>query len=199
MILTSGCYPDVISNQKGGDIEMSRSKKFIIIGVVGALLLVASIGGVAYAQAGEGEGPGAMLDKVCEIYQQNTGTTINQQALKDAFAQAREEMRPPALPAPQDRPQMDPEAMKDRLQNLVTDGKITQAQADEFTAWLNAKPDTTSFEQQLQDWQEGRPEMPAEMKAWLEAKPDIPFGFGPPGHGKFPGPRGFGGPCAPAE
>jgi len=178
---------------------MSRSKKFIIIGVVGALLLVASIGGVVYAQTGDGEGPGAMLDKVCEIYQQNTGTTIDQQALKDAFAQAREEMRPLAPPTPKDRPQMDPEAtMQDRLLNLVNDGKITQAQADEFTAWLNAKPDTTAFEQQVQAWQEGRPEMPAEMKEWLEAKPDIPL-LGFPGHGKFPGPRGFGGPCAPAE
>lgn len=179
---------------------MSRSKKFIIIGVVGAVLLVASIGGVVYAQTGDGEGPGAMLDKVCAIYQQSTGTTIDQQALKNAFAQAREEMRPLAPPIPKDRPRMDdPEAMEERLQNLVNDGKITQAQVDEFTAWLNAKPDTTSFEQQVENWQKARPEVPAEMKEWLEKRPDIPFGFRPPRHGMFPGPRVFGGPCAPTE
>jgi len=179
---------------------MWQSKKLIIIGVVGALLLAGSIGGIAFAQAGNDDGPGALLDKVCEIYQQKTGATIDQQALKDAFTQAREEMRPKAPQdrpaAPQDRPEMGPEAMKDRLQSLVDDGKITQEQADQYKAWLDAKPDTASFEQQVKEWQQARPEMPAEMKAWLEARPDIPFGFGFPGHGKFPGP---GGPCPPAE
>ncbi len=178
---------------------MWHRKKFIIIGVVGALLLAAGIGGIAYAQSGNYDGPGAMLDKVCDIYEQNTNTTIDRQALKDAFAQAREGMRPTAPRdrplAPPPHPKMDPEAMKDRLQALANEGKISQEQVDQYTAWLNAKPDMTSFKQELEKWQQDRPEIPAEMKAWLEKMPEMPFGPDFRGHGRFPS---FGGPCAPA-
>jgi len=164
---------------------MWRSKKFIIMVVAGALLVAGSIGGIAYAQAGNGDdGRGALLDRVCEIYQQKTSATIDQAALKDAFTQAMGEMRSKAPP--------------DRFQTLVDEGKITQEQADQYNAWLNAKPDTASFEQQLKEWQQGRPDVPAELKTWLEARPKIPLGFGFRGHGGFPGMGGPGGQCPPA-
>ena len=152
---------------------MSRSKKFAVVALLAAVLLVGSIGGVAFAQTGNGDDGrpkarcGDLVERVCEIYEQNTGVVIDQEVLKDAFAQVRSEMRPEA---PQNQPKMEPEAMmKDHLQNLVDEGKITQEQADAF-------------------------------QEWLEARPDVPFGFGfPGGHGRFHPAPGMGGPCAPAE
>jgi predicted phosphoribosyltransferase len=137
---------------------MWRSKKFIIIAVSVAVLLVGSIGGVVLAaDNGDDSQPkarcGALLEKVCTIYEQNTGVTIDQEALKEAFSQAASEMRTEAM---QNRPEVGPEAMQNRLQNLVDEGKITQEQ------------------------------MKA-LQEWWDSKPDVPFGFGSPGHGKFRG------------
>ena len=151
---------------------MWRSKKFILVAVLAVVLLAGSIGGVALAaDNGDDSQPkarcGDMLERVCEIYEQNTAVVIDQEALKDAFAQVRGEMRPEA---PQNRPKMEPEAMmKDHLQNLVDEGKITQEQADA-----------------LQEWWEARPDVP------------VGFGF-PGGHGGFHPAPGMGGPYAPAE
>ena len=39
----------------------------------------------------------ALLDKVCEIYEQNTGIAIDPQELQNAFIQAQSEMRDEAL------------------------------------------------------------------------------------------------------
>ncbi len=133
---------------------MSRTKKFIIIGVSVAVLLAGSIFGVVLAADNEDssqpKAPGEdMLPKVCAIYEQKTGVAIDQAALKDAFAQARSEIQK--------------ELEQARLQDMVNQGKITQEQADQF-------------------------------QKWWESKPNVPFGFGFPGHGRFPG---RGGPCAP--
>ena len=103
---------------------MWRRKKFIIIGLLATVLLVGSIGGVALAQTENGDDsqPKTLLDRVAEIL------GIDQQKLEDAFAQAQSDMRDEAL---------------DRyLQKLVDDGKITDVQAGEYKAWLEAKPDT---------------------------------------------------------
>ena len=150
---------------------MWRSKKFILVAVLAAVLLIGSIGGVAFAASnGYDSQPnkaryGALLDKVCEIYQQKTGVTIDKEALKDAFAQAGSEMRPQAPP---NRPEKGPEAMQDRLQNLVDQGKITQEQAGAF-------------------------------QKWWDARPDAPLGFGFPGLGGFHGKGGPCAPPPPAE
>ena len=111
---------------------MWRSKKFIIIAVSVVVLLAGSIGGVALA-AGNGDDsqPKALgtdlLEKVCTIYQQKTGVAIDQAALKDAFAQARNEIQK--------------ELEQARLQDMVKQGKITQEQADQFQKWWESKPD----------------------------------------------------------
>lgn len=81
---------------------MWRSKKFIIVAVLAAVMLVGTISGVVIAaDNGDDSEPEAkyeaLLDRVCEIYQEKTGVTINQQALKDAFAQAQSEMQTEAL------------------------------------------------------------------------------------------------------
>jgi len=117
---------------------MWRSKKFIIVAVLAAVVLVGSIGGVVLAQTGNGDNsqPKAqfdtLLDKVCAIYQQNTGTTIDAKELQKAFDQARSEIQS--------------EAMDKFLQSLVDEGKVTQEQADQYKAWLKSKPDVPLFE-----------------------------------------------------
>jgi hypothetical protein len=172
------------SQKKGGRTEMWRSKKFVVVVLVAAVLIVgSSIGGVVFAQTASGDESqpkarcGDMLGRVCEIYEQETGVTIDQEALKDAFSQAQSEMRPEAMKnrfemrpqALQNRPEMGPEAMQNHLQNLVDKGKITQEQADALQEWWGARPDVT-----------------------------VGFGF-PGGHGGFHPAPGMGGLYAPAE
>ena len=109
---------------------MRRSRKLIIAAVLAAVLLCGSLGGIALANDGD-DGAAtkveALWDRVGELYQQKTGDTLDQEALKEALAEAGEEMRM--------------EAMKDRLQYLVDEGKITQEQADEYLNWQEARPD----------------------------------------------------------
>jgi len=109
---------------------MWRGKKVMVIALA-AILLVGSSVGVVAAQNGDDSQPNAanqtLLDRVCEIYQENTGTTIDQQALQDAFAQARSEIQA--------------EAMQNRLANLVEQGRITQDEADQYLEWWQARPD----------------------------------------------------------
>jgi hypothetical protein len=112
---------------------MWRSKKFLLITVLAVVALAGSIGGVALAQSGDGDNSQpvaqhqALLDKVCAIYEENTGTAIDSGELQKAFDQARSEMRD--------------EALNSYLQKLVDEGKITQEQADQYKAWLKSKPE----------------------------------------------------------
>ena len=112
---------------------MWRSKKFLLVTVLAVVVLLGSIGGVALAQTGNGDSDQpvaqhqALLDKVCAIYEQNTGTAINSAELQKAFDQARTEMKN--------------EALDNYLKGLVDGGKITQEQADQYKAWLESKPD----------------------------------------------------------
>ena len=111
---------------------MRLNKKLIIIAVSVAVLLVGSIAGVVLA-AGNGADNQSkaqgedLLAKVCTIYQQKTGVAIDQTALKDAFTQAGKEMQT--------------EREQARLQDQVTQGKITQDQADQYLKWLQSRPD----------------------------------------------------------
>jgi Fe-S-cluster formation regulator IscX/YfhJ len=142
---------------------MWRSKKYIIIAVLAAVVLAGSIGGAVLADDDEDADPcqahfNTMLDKVCEIYNANTDPDIDREALKDACIQARSEMLPEDMPRFH---KIDSEAMQDHLQELFDQGKITQEQFDEMKARLESMPD------------------------------DAPFGFGFRGMGRphgFPGP-----------
>ncbi len=113
---------------------MWRSKKFILIVALGAVVLAGSIGGIALAQTGSTDNsskPAATLtalwDRVIAIYQQKTGVTLDKTALQDSLAQARKDIQN--------------EALKTKLQAMVTAGKITQAQADEYLQWTESRPD----------------------------------------------------------
>jgi len=154
---------------------MWRRKKFIVIAVLVAVMLAGSIGGVLLAADDEDDSQpearcGALWDKVSEIYEQKTGVALDQEALKDAFAQAQSEMRT--------------EALDSYLQNLVDQGKITEEEADQFKAWLQAKPEMEPFRQQLREWQQAKPEITPEMEEWQQSRPDVPVRFGFRGHGR---------------
>ena len=114
---------------------MWLKKKFILIGLLVVVVLGGTLGGIAIAQAND-QGTSqtdntsrlsALLDKVASIYQQNTGVAINAQELAKAFTQAGKETRDTAL--------------DNYLNNLVTNGKITQDQANQYKTWLNSRPD----------------------------------------------------------
>jgi hypothetical protein len=67
------------------------------------------------------------LERVCEIYEEQTGVAIDLKALKDAFNQARVDIQA--------------EAVERHLEYLVKQELITQEEADEFMGWWLAKPD----------------------------------------------------------
>ena len=153
---------------------MWKSKKFIILTSILAVVLVFGVtAGVALAQGGDDQ-PGsgnALLARVAQIL------GIDQQKVVDAFNQARTELkaeRPPRLTQDQ------------LLDQLVKDGKITQEQADQLKAWWAKKPaDPKNNPEQFKEWMNSRPQ-------------GIPMGK--PG-GRFFGPRcqpGQNCPCAPA-
>ena len=114
---------------------MWRNKKVILLAALATALLIGSIAaGVTFAQTGSSDESqpdtqyGAFLEKVSEIYQENTGVAIDVQQLKTAFAQAQTKMQN--------------EALQSWIENLVSEGKITQEQADQYLQWWQSRPDT---------------------------------------------------------
>lgn len=112
---------------------MSKKKKIIL----GALLSTAAIVGitsvVAFAhdepeiETDPGARHDALLERIAEIYEDNTGVALEPEALKDAFIEARDEMIE--------------EALENRLDRLVEEGVLTQEEADELREWLESRPD----------------------------------------------------------
>ena len=113
---------------------MRRSRKIILIALLAVVVLAGSIGGIALANTEDEDNsqPGArheaMLNRVCEIYEDNTGVAIDSQELQNAFTQARSEIMT--------------EARDNFRQRLIDEGKVTEEQLDEFDAWMEARPDT---------------------------------------------------------
>jgi len=116
---------------------MWKRKWFIPVVVVSVLLIGGVVGGVVVAQSDnttntedQSQANGryqVLLDRVCAIYEENTGVAIDQEQLKDAVKQARSEMRD--------------EAIGNWLQNLVSKGEITQEEADQYLEWWQSRPD----------------------------------------------------------
>lgn len=107
---------------------MWRSKKFIVAAVLSALVVVGSIAGVALAQTGSA---GAATDNNTLMARVAQILGIDQTKLQNAFNQARQEQRDQALDK--------------YLQGLVSQNKITQAQADQYKAWVKSKPDVSGI------------------------------------------------------
>jgi hypothetical protein len=149
---------------------MRKHKKLIIIAVAAILVIGATLGAVAFAQANDQPAAAAaasanatsIWDRIASILKQNTGVTVNGADLQKASDQAHQ--------------QIQDEALNNMLQKLVTDGKITQKQADDYKTWLKARPSTIISDQ---------------YKQWLNSMPQgVPFG---PGMHAPAMPGGFGG------
>jgi len=103
---------------------MWNSKKFILLAVLAAVILVGSIAGVVYAQDDEEEdvSPRAvLLEKIADKL------GIDVQQLEDAFNEAVAEMRD--------------EAQVRWLEKAVEEGLITAEEAQEYSEWWTARPD----------------------------------------------------------
>jgi hydroxymethylglutaryl-CoA reductase len=114
---------------------MWRSKKFLVIALSVAVLVVGSIGGIALAQTegSDGSQTGGIYERAAAILADD-GVSVTAEQLKEAFTQAKGDMRSEALAKR-------PEALAKRLQAMVDAGKITQEEADEYRQWLESKPD----------------------------------------------------------
>ncbi len=138
-----------------------RSKKFVVIAVVIAVLLVGSVAGIAVAQTSSPDTQGkSFVARVAAIL------GIDQQKVQSAFDQAQKDMQSDRIDA--------------YLKKLVEAGKITQQQADQYKQWLQSRPDMSQYDQALKQWQQAKPDVPIPNPGRL---------FG--GMGKFGGfPRG---------
>jgi hypothetical protein len=133
-----------------------KSKKFIIILVVTLVALTVSIGGVVMAQdSTTTSATSATSSEKTLMTRVATILGIDEAKLQSAFTQAQNEMQA--------------EELDSRLSEMVTDGTITQKQADDYKAWFNSKPDDSAYRKSLQEWQ--------------NAQPDITSGIGLPGIG----------------
>ena len=115
---------------------MLRRKWFIPV-VLSLLLIGSVVGGLVALADDSSTNPEdqaqtvgryqILLDRACAIYEEETGVAIDSEQLRDALNQARGELHE--------------EALKNRLQNLVDEGHITQEEADQFLEWWQSRPD----------------------------------------------------------
>ena len=114
-------------------MKVFKKKKVIIIALTTAAAIIGITSGVAFAQDEDEDIPQpearqeAMLERICEIYEENTGVAIDAQELQGAFSEFREEMAA--------------EAMNNRLETMVENGIITQEEADQYRNWLESRPE----------------------------------------------------------
>jgi hypothetical protein len=138
---------------------MKGIKKIVLATVLVATMLISSAPAIALAQEGEApEHQGAIMSQVAEIL------GIDQEELENALKQAQMELREEGLDA--------------RVQELISEGTLTQEQANEFKAWMEAKPDIPMVPpRQLKEALDNgiiTQEQIDQLKAWMKAKPDIP-------------------------
>jgi hypothetical protein len=141
---------------------MRKHKKAIFITIATIVVIAATLGMVAFAQADDQPATGtatsnitSIWDRIASILDQNTGATVSGADLQAASEQAHQ--------------QIQDEALQNMLKKLVDSGKINQQQADDYMNWLSKKP-----AQALSD----------EYQQWLDSRPqDLPFrlpgNFGP--------------------
>src|SRR4030043_1577040 len=138
---------------------MRKVQKFVLATVLVAIMLISSAPAIALAQEDETpERRGALIAQVAAIL------GIDQQELENAMKQAQLELREGNLDT--------------RLQELIADGTLTQQQANELKAWMEARPDVPNIlPRQIKEALEKgiiTQEQVDQLKAWAESKPDIP-------------------------
>ena len=117
---------------------MKRGKRLISIAVMVIIVLGATIGGVALAQADDGDSSlrQTMIARVAEIL------GIDQQELQNAFDQARNEVMG--------------EERGNFRHRWLEEGEITDELRDQIKEWLESRPDFPTDE--FKEWLETRPE-----------------------------------------
>ncbi len=103
---------------------MLKSKKFWIIGIIVAVVLVATVTGVALAQSGSSGSTATPAKTFAARVAAILG--IDQQKVQDAMSKARSDMAD--------------EALSSKLDAMVKAGKITQQQADQYKSWWQSRP-----------------------------------------------------------
>ncbi|MDA1189497.1 MAG: hypothetical protein O2854_07475 [Chloroflexi bacterium] len=106
-------------------------RKRLVVGMILGILAALSIGvGVAFAS-----GPGGSGERLTDFSTRVASILgVDQAQVQAAMEQAQEEMRAEAEAAKL-------EALRTRLDALVEAGQITQAEADEYYTWIEARPD----------------------------------------------------------
>ena len=138
---------------------MKKIHKIVLATVLVAVMLIASMPVIALAQDDEAHGPpGALLTRVAEIL------NIDQEELENALKQAQTGLRE--------------EAFENRIEEMIDEGTLTQEQANELKAWMEAKPDVPMVPpRQLKEALDKgiiTQEQVDQLKTWTEARPDIP-------------------------
>jgi polyhydroxyalkanoate synthesis regulator phasin len=142
---------------------MWKKIALILAGVLAVAVLVAGLAAVAYADSGTAAGApqwgGKLINRVAQIL------NIDSQKLSDAFKQAGTEMRQ--------------QAVTDRFDKWVADGKLTVDQANQYKAWLASKPadvpvfvNQKAIDQLLKDGKITQAQYDA-WKGWMAQKPNI--------------------------
>lgn len=103
---------------------MLRNKKFLVIAIVIAVVLVGTVTGVALAQAGSSGTTPAPAKTFAARVAAILG--IDQQKVQDAMSKAKRDIAD--------------EALSNKLDALVKSGKMTQQQADQYKSWWQSRP-----------------------------------------------------------
>jgi len=113
---------------------MWKSKRFVIIAVIVAVLLIGGIAGVAIAKtASDSTTSTAMAQTTSDnatrslISRVATILGLPQSTVQSAFDKAQKDMAD--------------EALHNRLNSLVQQGKMTQDQANQYEKWYQSRPD----------------------------------------------------------
>jgi len=145
-------------------------KKSLIITLCATAAAIGITAGGVFAQDDEpapGDRQADLLEKVCAIYEDNTGVAIDADELSEAFKAAQEEMRD--------------EAQAEHLARLVEEGVITEDEAAEIEEWLNSRPEIDFLQGHFPGGgpagrfgprQGGCPGMPGVMGPWGENAPE---------------------------
>lgn len=121
-------------------------KKKIILGVVIAIIVLGTVGGIVAANTDSGTTTTeAVATNPQETLMEKVAAKLNisVDSLTAAFQEAQSEIQQ--------------ERLDTWLAKLVADGKITQEQADAFKTWLNTRPSDQEYRDDLQAWRDANP------------------------------------------
>lgn len=107
------------------------TKKKVVISIASALLVLVAIFGTTLAVSADDDSitpaTSSIMERVAELYKNNTGITLDPNQLQAAFDEAHQEMRE--------------QSRNTMLERLIENGVITEEEANDLRNWLDEKPD----------------------------------------------------------